>query len=89
MTAYIALLRAVNVGGTGKLPTPTLVKMYEACGFEEARTCIASTNRTVATFLDQAPPARALDEVVIPAAQTGTARNMHTIAKLAAMAVAS
>lgn len=32
MTAYIALLRAANVGGTGKLPMPALVKMCEACG---------------------------------------------------------
>ena len=167
MTAYVALLRAVNVGGTGKLPMTTLVKMCEAAGFEEARTYIASgnvvfqsrlkerkikalleerlasyagkpvgvlirtgeemaavlaanpfakapTNRTVAIFLDEAPPARALDDVrgkraerlalgtreiyvlydegmgtsklVIPAARTGTARNMNTIGKLAAMA---
>lgn len=167
MTRYIALLRAVNVGGTGKLPMPTLVKMCEAAGFEEVRTYIASgnvvfksrlkepkvkallerelaafagkpvgalirtademaavlaanpfpnapTNRTVAIFLDAKPPARALEEVrgkrserlalgtreiyvfygdgmgdsklVIPAARAGTARNMNTIAKLAAMA---
>jgi uncharacterized protein (DUF1697 family) len=167
MTAYVALLRAVNVGGTGKLPMTTLVEMCEAAGFEETRTYIASgnvvfqsrlkerkikaileerlasyagkpvdvlirtgeemaavlaanpfakapTNRTVAIFLDDAPPARALDDVrgkraerlalgtreiyvlydegmgasklVIPAARTGTARNMNTIGKLAAMA---
>ncbi|HEX3842766.1 MAG TPA: DUF1697 domain-containing protein [Steroidobacteraceae bacterium] len=170
MTAYVALLRAVNVGGTGKLPMPTLVKMCEASGCEEVRTYIASgnvvfhsrfkerklkalleerlasyagkpvgvlirtgeemaavlaanpfssapTNRTVAIFLDQVPPARALTEVrgkrcerlalgareiyvlydegmgssklVIPAAKAGTARNMNTIAKLAAMAAES
>ncbi len=167
MTAYVALLRAVNVGGTGKLPMPTLVEMCEAAGLQDVQTYIASgnvvfhsrlkersiktlleerlasyagkpvgvlirtgeemaavlaanpfpnapTNRTVAIFLDQPPAARALEEVrgkrserlalgtreiyvhyaegmatsklVIPAAKTGTARNMNTIAKLAAMA---
>ena len=44
MTAYVALLRAVNVGGTGKLPMAELVAMCEACGFARVRTCIASGN---------------------------------------------
>lgn len=167
MTPYVALLRAVNVGGTGKLPMASLVKMCEAAGFTAVRTYIASgnavfrsrlqeqkvkavleqrladyagrpvgvlvrsavemaavlaanpfrtapPNRTVAIFLDAAPPSRALDEargrqserlalgkreiyvmygdgmghskLVIPCAAAGTARNMNTIAKLAAMA---
>ena len=167
MTAYVALLRAVNVGGTGKLPMATLVKMCDAAGFEKARTYIASgnavfssrlkepkvkalleqcladyagkpvgvlvrtaaemaavlaanpfrtapPNRTVAIFLDEAPPPRALEEargkrseqlalgtreiyvmygdgmahskLVIPCAAAGTARNVNTISKLAAMA---
>jgi len=167
MTTYVALLRAVNVGGTGKLPMATLLKMCESAGFDGVRTYIASGNvvfntrlkerrikaaleerlaayagksvgvlvrsaqemravlaanpfpaepgnRTVAIFLDAAPPEHALEEVrgnrserlalgvreiyvayrdgmagsklVIPAAKAGTARNMNTIAKLAAMA---
>lgn len=167
MTSFIALLRAVNVGGTGKLPMADLKAMCEAAGFHSVRTYIASgnvvfesklpetavrkelegrllafagkpvgvvvrtaaemaevlarnpfphaaTNRTVAIFLDAAPPADALasmsgrvDEEValgrrevyvyyganmassklrIPAAKSGTARNMNTVAKLAAMA---
>ena len=44
MTAYIALLRAVNVGGTGKLPMTELKAMCEAAGFESVRTYIASGN---------------------------------------------
>ena len=44
MTAYIALLRAVNVGGTGKLPMTELKAMCEAAGFEQVRTYIASGN---------------------------------------------
>jgi uncharacterized protein (DUF1697 family) len=44
MTAYIALLRAVNVGGTGKLPMTELKTMCEAAGFKSVRTYIASGN---------------------------------------------
>jgi uncharacterized protein (DUF1697 family) len=169
MTAFIALLRAVNVGGTGKLPMTELAAMCEAAGHKGVKTYIASGNvvftsdksepavkadlearlakyagkpvgvvvrtaaemaavrdanpfpdapgnRTVAIFLDEAPPADALDHAVgrqdeemrlgrrevyvfygagmadsklrIPAAKAGTARNMNTVAKLAAMAAA-
>ena len=167
MTAYIALLRAVNVGGTGKLPMAELTAMCEAANFNAVRTYIASgnvvfesklsetavkeqlerrllayagkpvsvmvrtakemvdvlarnpfpnapANRTMAIFLDAAPPRDALDamsgrvdeevalgkrevyvvyganmarsKLKIPAAKSGTARNMNTVAKLAAMA---
>ncbi len=44
MTAFIALLRAVNVGGTGKLPMSELKAMCEAAGFAKVRTYIASGN---------------------------------------------
>ena len=44
MTAFVALLRAVNVGGTGKLPMSELKAMCEALGFEAVRTYIASGN---------------------------------------------
>lgn len=44
MTTYIALLRAVNVGGTGKLPMAELKAMCEAAGCEDVQTYIASGN---------------------------------------------
>jgi len=44
MGKYIALLRAVNVGGTGKLPMTELKAMCEAAGFKSVRTYIASGN---------------------------------------------
>jgi uncharacterized protein (DUF1697 family) len=44
MTAWVALLRAVNVGGTGKLPMADLKSMGEACGLTQVRTWIASGN---------------------------------------------
>jgi uncharacterized protein (DUF1697 family) len=169
MTSFIALLRAVNVGGTGKLPMADLEVMCEAAGFHSVRTYIASGNvvfeskldevtvrkslekrllayagkpvavlvrtaaemadvlaknpfphapgnRTMAIFLDAAPPKDALEtlsgrvdeeiglgrreiyvlygenmarsKLKIPAAKNGTARNMNTVAKLAAIAAA-
>jgi uncharacterized protein (DUF1697 family) len=44
LKTFVALLRAVNVGGTGKLPMSELKAMCEAAGFAEARTFIASGN---------------------------------------------
>jgi len=170
MTAFVALLRAVNVGGTGKLPMATLKSLCEDAGFANVRTYIASGNvvfdsglaaakikaalaarlqdyagkpvgvlirdasemaaivaanpfadqpgnRVMAIFLDDPPPEGALDaarhrtdeqlalgvreiyafypggmgtsKLRIPAAATGTARNMNTIATLARMAAGS
>ncbi len=167
MATYVALLRAVNVGGTGNLPMAKLRAMCGEAGFAQVQTYIASGNvvfqssaspakvkselekrllahagkpigvvvrtaaemaavlkanpfaklaptTTVAIFLDKPPPADALDHAVgatdekmrlgkreifvhypsgqgksklrIPAAKAGTARNMNTVAKLAAMA---
>jgi uncharacterized protein (DUF1697 family) len=167
MTKYIALLRAVNVGGTGKLAMPELKTMCRDAGFVRMETYIASGNvvfeskmtpsrvkselegrlhahvgkpvgvvvrsaaemlailkanpfpkaepkYTYAIFLDEPPPADALahvsgqkDEQIrlgkreiyvhygngmgrsklrIPAAKTGTARNMNTVAKLTEIA---
>jgi uncharacterized protein (DUF1697 family) len=169
MTSFIGLLRAVNVGGTGKLAMTDLQSLCQTAGFACVRTYIASGNvlfesdrgekavkkileeklldhtgkpvgvmirtaaemaevlasnpfpdapgnRTMAIFLDSPPPANALDNISgrvdeevrlgrreiyvrygaemgrsklkIPAAKTGTARNMNTVAKLAAMAKA-
>jgi uncharacterized protein (DUF1697 family) len=170
MPTFVALLRAVNVGGTGKLPMTELTAMCEAEGFARVRTYIASgnvvfatdrgaadvqaalerrlaayagkpvgvlvrtademaavlaanpfpdaaPNRTVAIFLGDPPPADALaharhqtterlalgareiyvaygdamrdSKLAIPAGRAGTARNMNTVAKLAALARAA
>jgi uncharacterized protein (DUF1697 family) len=42
--AYAALLRAINVGGTGKLPMIELTKLCTKAGFCEVKTYIASGN---------------------------------------------
>ena len=44
MTAYVALLRAVNVGGTGKLAMTDLAAMCKDAGFRQVKTYIASGN---------------------------------------------
>ncbi|MBZ0112663.1 MAG: DUF1697 domain-containing protein [Thermoanaerobaculia bacterium] len=44
MQRYVALLRAVNVGGTGKLPMSDLRDLCTEAGFSEVRTYIASGN---------------------------------------------
>ena len=54
MTAYVAFLRAVNVGGTGKLPMSELRAMCEALGFTGVRTYIASGNVVFESRLTEA-----------------------------------
>jgi uncharacterized protein (DUF1697 family) len=167
MAVFVALLRAVNVGGTGKLPMSDLKALCESAGFAKVRTYIASgnvifedpksaaqvkalleaaletyagkpvgvlvrtademaqvlaenpfpeaaPNRTVAIFLDDPPPGDTLERITggngeevrlgkreiyvhygdgmagsklkVPAARTGTARNINTVSKLAELA---
>lgn len=44
MTTFVALLRAINVGGTGKLAMKNLVRLCTDLGFEGVRTYIQSGN---------------------------------------------
>jgi uncharacterized protein (DUF1697 family) len=44
MAVYVALLRAVNVGGTGKLPMAELRGLCEKAGFSDVSTYIQSGN---------------------------------------------
>ena len=44
MTGYAAFLRAVNVGGTGKLPMADLRDLCAKAGFGDVKTYIASGN---------------------------------------------
>ncbi|WP_343712064.1 DUF1697 domain-containing protein [Inquilinus sp.] len=44
MTSFVILLRAVNVGGTGKLPMSDLKALCEKAGLTDIRTYIASGN---------------------------------------------
>src|SRR3954447_25883764 len=62
MPAYIALLRAVNVGGTGKLPMTELASMCTGCGFQKVKTYIASGNVVFTSRLKESAIKRALEE---------------------------
>lgn len=53
MAAVVALLRAVNVGGTGKLPMSELKAMCIAEGYSKVQTYIASGN---VVFETKTPP---------------------------------
>jgi len=61
MTAYVALLRAVNVGGTGKLPMTDLKRLCEEAGFQSVRTYIASGNVVFDSPLSEARVKKALE----------------------------
>jgi uncharacterized protein (DUF1697 family) len=58
---YVALLRAVNVGGTGKLPMRELAAMCEDAGFARVRTYIASGNVVFVSELDEEGVKKALE----------------------------
>ncbi len=60
MPTYIALLRAVNVGGTGKLPMAELKAMGKQAGFANVRTFIASGNLVFESALTEKPLTAAL-----------------------------
>lgn len=49
MTTYVALLRAVNVGGTGKLPMKELAELCRSLGYADVRTYIQSGNVVLLT----------------------------------------
>ena len=54
VTTFIGLLRAVNVGGTGKLPMSELKSFCEEVGFTKVRTYIASGNVVFASSKSEA-----------------------------------
>lgn len=58
----VALLRAVNVGGTGKLPMRDLKAMCEALGFADVRTVLASGNVVFSTGLAEGRVKAALED---------------------------
>ena len=62
MTAFVALIRAVNVAGTGKLPKDELKAMGEACGFENVRTFINSGNLLFTSDLMEATAKKRVEE---------------------------
>jgi len=62
VTAFVALLRAVNVGGTGKLPMSELKATCEELGFTSVRTYIASGNVVFASRKSETAVKTALEK---------------------------
>ena len=62
MIAFVALLRAVNVGGTGKLPMTDLKAICEELGFGAVRTYIASGNVVFTSRKSEAAVKSALEK---------------------------
>lgn len=85
MTSYIALLRAVNVGGTGKLPMADLKAMCEAAGFRSVRTYIASGNVLLESKLDETAVRRELEKRLLAYAGKPVAVMVRTAAEMAAV----
>ena len=62
MSAFVALLRAVNVSGTGKLPMSDLKEICEELGFAGVRTYIASGNVVFSSRKSEAAVKAALEK---------------------------
>ncbi len=80
MPAYVALLRAVNVGGTGKLPMSELKAMCVAEGFAKVQTYIASGNVVFESKLPAAKVKAALEKRL-----NGTSVFVRTAEEMAAV----
>jgi uncharacterized protein (DUF1697 family) len=83
MTSYIALLRAVNVGGTGKLAMTDLKAMCEAAGFGAVRTYIASGNVVFESRLGEAAVKAALEKRLLAHAGKPVGVVVRTAAEMA------
>jgi uncharacterized protein (DUF1697 family) len=62
VTAYVALIRAVNLTGTGRLPKDDLKAMGEACGFDGVRTFINSGNLLFTSDLAESTVQKRMEE---------------------------
>ena len=68
MTSSIALLRAVNVGGTGKLSMSELRAMGGEVGFTDPRTCLASGNVCFSSRLGETAVRKKLEQRLLACA---------------------
>jgi uncharacterized protein (DUF1697 family) len=84
-TAFVALLRAVNVGGTGKLPMADLKAIAEAAGFKRVRTYIASGNLVFDSALGEAAVKQTLEQALKRYAGKPVAVMVRTAAQMRAV----
>lgn len=85
MNAYVALIRAVNVGGTGKLPMSDLKELCEGAGFLTVRTYLASGNAVFASSLSEARVKAALESALETYAGKPVGVLVRTAAEMAAV----
>ncbi|APG83822.1 DUF1697 domain-containing protein [Sinorhizobium americanum] len=64
MPVYVALLRAVNVGGTGSLPMAELKAICEGLGFADVKTYIQSGNVLFRSELAEGDVQKKLEEAL-------------------------
>jgi uncharacterized protein (DUF1697 family) len=89
VTAFVALLRAVNVGGTGKLPMQDLQSMCTKLGFAKVRTYIASGNVVFQSKLSEAKVKAALEKSLTAFAGKPVGVMVRTAGEMAAVAAAN
>ncbi|WP_428311407.1 DUF1697 domain-containing protein [Hydrocarboniphaga sp.] len=89
MTSYVALLRAVNVGGTGKLSMAALKTMCEAAGFAKVRTYIASGNVVFDSRFGEAKVKAMLEAALAEYAGKPVGVMVRTAAEMAAVLAAN
>jgi uncharacterized protein (DUF1697 family) len=86
MASFVALLRAVNVGGTGKLPMSELKAICEELGFTCVRTYIASGNVVFASRKSESAIKRDLEKVLAAHAGKGVGVMVRSAAEMAQVA---
>ena len=64
MAVFIVFVRAVNVGGTSKLPMSELQELCKDCGFAKVTTYIQSGNVVLSSGLDRSTVRRKLESAL-------------------------
>lgn len=85
MPVHIALLRAVNVGGTGKLPMAELRAICERAGFRDVRTYIQTGNVVFSSPLSQLKARDALVKALTPVLGAKCGVLLRSVAELEAI----
>lgn len=89
MTAYVALLRGVNVGGNNKVPMATLRELCEGIGGSDVRTYVQSGNVVFgATRRSTAAVAAALEAAIATALGLTITVVVRTAAEMTAVVAA-
>ncbi len=87
MAVHIALLRAVNVGGTGRLLMSELKSLCEEIGFQDVRTYIQTGNVVFRSELSEEDAGRELNDAlgrILGKAPGVMVRNRHEIEEIVA-----